>query len=280
MKKIRLFMCCHKEYDTVPSMWEPIQCGAALNPTITNTLSDNAGENISLQNRIYCELTAHYYAWKNITAEYYGFSHYRRFLGVEHITKLPYIAIGKMTESKIDRFLGDESYWKEIITSNDIIAPRSEDMGLTVREHYITSAYHYEEDLVLFFDILGHQFPHLYQTAQEYLSQNRQYFCNMFIMKKELFHEYCEILFSVLSEFDNKKTLHGDFQSDRTDGYLGELFSGVYINYCYKNGAAIKELPRIDVNCSIGKRFNFALLPPESKRRFVVKRIVKKFRGK
>ena len=99
-------------------------------------------------------------------------------------------------------------------------------------------------------------------------------------MKKELFHEYCEILFSVLSEFDNKKTLHGDFQSDRTDGYLGELFSGIYINYCYKNGAAIKELPRIDVNCSIGKRFNFALLPPESKRRFVVKRIVKKFRGK
>ena len=40
---------------------------------------DNTGDNISLKNRCYCELTTQYWAWKNADADYYGFCHYRRF---------------------------------------------------------------------------------------------------------------------------------------------------------------------------------------------------------
>ncbi len=101
----------------------------------------------------------------------------------------------------------------------------------------------------------------------------------MFIMDKAHFFDYCEILFSALDEFDRRKTLHGDFQSDRTDGYLGEIFTGIYINYCRENAAKIKELPRLDVGCSVRKRISRALLPPESKRRFVVKAATKKLKG-
>ena len=98
-------------------------------------------------------------------------------------------------------------------------------------------------------------------------------------MSRELFFSYCEILFPLLEEFDRRKTMHGDFQSDRTDGYLGEVFTGIYITYCRTGGARIKELPRLDVSCSAKKQLLCALLPPESRRRFLAKKLAKKKRG-
>lgn len=275
MKNIRIFMCCHKQYETIPPLCEPIQCGAALNKLISGILHDNDGINISEKNGEYCELTAHYYAWKNIEADYYGFCHYRRFFGAENAAKLPYAALKKVSDKQL---LG-ENELRNLCGEYDIIVTRSEDMGLCVKDHYDTSKYHYPEDLSLFFEILNSKAPQLKNAADSYLKQNRQHFCNMFVMRKEFFIEYCEILFSALEEFDERKQLHGDFQSDRTDGYLGEIFTGIYITYCRDNGAKIKELPRLDVGCSVKKRISCALLPPESRRRFFVKRIVKKLRG-
>lgn len=273
---IKIFMCCHKEFGIIPPLCSALQCGAALNPPLTGAIRDDSGDNISEKNREYCELTAHYYAWKNITSDYYGFCHYRRFFCADDGVKPPYLAIGGTPES---RLLGSNEFWQQIIPQYDIIVPRSEDMGLTVREHYCTSKHHYSEDMKLFLEILCKQAPQLAEAAEKYLSQNRQYFCNMFIMSKALFFEYCDILFSVLEEFDSRKTLHGDFQSDRTDGYLGEIFTGIFITYCRQHNAVIKELPRIDAECSIKKRLSFALLPPESRQRFAAKKLAKRIRG-
>ena len=269
-------MCCHKNYDIVPPLCKPIQCGTALNSPIEGAIRDNLGDNISEKNHEYCELTAHYYAWKNEKADYYGFCHYRRFFCADDSIKSPYLALKSFPNNKQ---LGDVKYWKELICENDLIVPRSEDMGLPAKEHYCTSKYHYSEDLDLFLEILAEKSPQLSETADKYLSRNRQYFCNMFIMDKFRFFEYCENLFSVLEEFDKRKTLHGSFQSDRTDGYLGEIFTGIFITYCRENGAKIKEVPRLDVCCSTKKRLSYTFLPPESKRRFVIKKLAKKLRG-
>ena len=73
-------MCCHKQPEYVPKMCTPILCGSALTDSIPDILSDiGSSGSISEKNREYCELTAHYYAWKNVDADYYGFCHYRRF---------------------------------------------------------------------------------------------------------------------------------------------------------------------------------------------------------
>ena len=275
-----LLMCCHKEYDIIPPLWMPVQCGAALHPPVQGVLRDDGGESISALNREYCELTAHYFAWKNVQAEYYGFCHYRRFFCAEASTKRAYLARGKLSTADRARLLRDVDYWRSLIEAHDIIAPKAEDMGLRVKEHYCTSRYHYAEDLELFMQILHSKAPELWGTAEAYLSQNKQYFCNMFVMKAEYFRRYCELLFGILDEFDTHKTLHGDFQSDRTDGYLGEIFTGIFITYCRKNGADIIEVPRLDVGCTAKKRLSCVLLPPESRRRFLAKSLVKKLRGK
>lgn len=272
MKKIKLFLCCHNKFEIVPPLFEPMQCGAALNPAVEGTVSDFNGDNISNKNREYCELTAHYFAWKNIEADYYGFCHYRRFFSINKKIKKPYISKKTISAKEYKEYFGNEQMWYDLITSNDIIVPRRELMEKNVRDYYCDYKYHYKEDLSLFMDILSRKAGFLDKTAEKYLSQNKEYFCNMFIMKKEYFNEYCDILFSVLEEFDEKKTLHGDFQSDRTDGFLAELFTGIYIFYCYNNNLKIKELPRLDVGVSAKKRILNVLLPPESKRRFLLKK--------
>lgn len=264
-------MCCHKQYETVPPVCIPIQCGSDLNAPVKGAVRDDAGENISAKNREYCELTAHYYAWKNVSAEHYGFCHYRRFFCADNSIKKPYLAL----KAPREKLFPNEEQWRELTAGYDVIVPRSEDMGISAKEHYCTARYHYPEDMELFFGILKEKAPIFIEAAENYLSQERQYFCNMFVMSKEYFFEYCENLFAILEEFDKCKTLHGDFRSDRTDGYLGEIFTGIYITYLKDKGVKILELPRADVDCTLKKRILYALLPPESKRRFCAKKIIK-----
>lgn len=267
-------MCSHTEYSVIPPKFMPIQCGAALNAPVESALPDNTGDNISEKNREYCELTAHYHAWKNTDADFYGFCHYRRFFCFDNKIKKPYLVFGELKENKKHLF-GNEQKIERLCEEFDMIVPIAEDMGIPAEEHYSTSKFHYAEDLKLFMTIIAERAPQILDSAHEYLAQNKQYFCNMFIMDKPHFFEYCEMMFPILEEFDKRKVLHGSFQSDRTDGFLGELFTGMYITYAKANGAAVKELPRIDINCKISKRIFYRLLPPESKRRFTVKRIVK-----
>lgn len=277
-KKIMLFMCCHSLIEIIPPLLTPIQCGAEINTIIPDTLPDNNGDNISSKNREYCELTAHYYAWKNVKADFYGFCHYRRFFGFNITSKYPYKVYGKPSDS--DRlFTYNMKQLVGILSEYSVIAPCPEDMGMTAKDHYCSSKFHYEEDLELFLKILNEKYPHISPYASAYLSQNKQYFCNMLIMDKRRFFEYCEMLFSILEQFDGQKNLHGDFNSDRTDGYLGEIFTGIYFTYISSQGEKIKELPRIDINCTFKKQLFYRLFPPETKRRFAAKRAAKHIRA-
>ena len=162
-------MCCHNKIDVIPPLCVPIQCGAVLNKHIDGCIPDCSGDNISSQNHEYCELTAHYYAWKNETADYYGFCHYRRFFCYNDSLKYPYIMSGRLTSKHIP-LLGSEQEIQRLCNDYDIIIPRSEDMGITVREHYCSSAHHFADDLSLFLEILYRMFPQLIPFADRYLS--------------------------------------------------------------------------------------------------------------
>lgn len=274
----KIYACCHKKVDFIPRICTPIQCGTDVNPPINGILHDNLGDNISAFNREYCELTAHYYAWKNEEADFYGFCHYRRFFVFNDVIKKPYI-VCKNPSEKHKFFLENNDMLSALLSEYNVIAPRSEDMGISAREHYCISDYHYKEDLDLFLRVLNDIAPQTTESADKYLAQNKQFFCNMFIMAKPLFFDYCDILFTALKVFDREKSKHGDFQSDRTDGYLGEIFTGIFLFYIAGKGEKIKELPRLDASCDLKKRFSYMVFPPESKRRFVIKKTFKRLRS-
>ena len=77
---IQIAIATHKKY-WMPkdSIYLPVHAGAAGKANISLSYQrDDEGENISLKNPNYCELTALYWLWKNSKAEYLGLAHYRR----------------------------------------------------------------------------------------------------------------------------------------------------------------------------------------------------------
>ena len=149
-------------------------------------------------------------------------------------------------------------------------------MHISVREHYARAPYHCPEDLALAEDIVRRRCPEMAEAMERYLSGTVCYFGNIYIMKRQIFHDYCEWLFPILEEFDRRCP-----QKDRTpqelrvNGYLSERLFGVYYFYC-RDRLHTAELPRVhflpDRRARARKIMVDSILPPGSRRRSFVKR--------
>ena len=81
---MKILVISHKNYDFPKnSIYQPILVGAELSQKDLGILKDNLGENISVKNPYFCELTGLYWAFKNQSflkdVEYIGLVHYRRY---------------------------------------------------------------------------------------------------------------------------------------------------------------------------------------------------------
>lgn len=278
MRDIKLFVCCHQQTE-VPehSLLVPLQVGAALaNVHFPGFVHDDAGDNISMKNRSYCELTAQYWAWKNAVADYYGFFHYRRYLYPDVRAGLPYRIERRATSALLDR-LGYGSF-PELIQKYDVILPKGEDMHIPVREHYGKAPFHHRRDIHQIEEIIQTDYPAYTEAMEQYLANSVGYFGNIFIMKRDLFYPYCAWLFSIMDEFD-VSSAHSRYtaQEQRVNGYLAERLLGVYVTQMRRDPSVkILELPRVHFTNSRvhmwEKRAVNVVLPPGSKRRAAVKK--------
>lgn len=276
MDDIKLFVCCHQQVQ-VPKhpLLIPIQVGAALaDGRFPGYLHDDTGDNISAKNRSYCELTAQYWAWKNVEAGYYGFFHYRRYLYPDRKAKLPYRVEREATLPLMER-LGYAEF-EQLIRQYDLIVPKGENMYVSVREHYANAPYHHRGDLELAEQIVRERHPETVPALETYLSGTVCYFGNIYIMRREIFHDYCAWLFSILEEFDRRtKPLQYAAQEQRVDGYLAERLLGIYISL-RRNKLKLLELPRVHFY-SRGKyaqrKVLNTVLPPGSVQRSLVKKL-------
>lgn len=271
MAEIKLFVCCHQQ-SPVPShpLLVPIQVGAALAETrFPGFLQDDTGDNISAKNRSYCELTAQYWAWKNISADYYGFFHYRRYLYPDVEAKRPYRIEREPTPSLLCKLGYGE--FADLIEQYDLIVPKGENMYLPVREHYAAAPFHHREDLERLEEIVWERHPDMIPAMERYLSDSICYFGNIFIMKRQAFFDYCAWLFPLLEEFDRRSDLSGySPQERRVDGYLAERLLGVYLAH-RQDDLSICELPRVHMFPNLINRAVYPLFPPGTRRRAVVK---------
>ena len=237
-------------------------------------LQDDTGENISRQNRSYCELTAQYWAWKNIKADYVGFFHYRRYLNPNYNTKRIY-SVDKKPDLGNLKQLGYDGF-PQIIERYDMILPKGENMYIPVREHYANARWHHRRDMDLIEKIVRERHPQMEQAMEQYLSGTICYFGNIYIMCWNTFCEYCNWLFPILEEFDQIAVVsHYSGQELRVDGYLAERLLGIFYTY-YSHSLRTLELPQIHFHP--GKDFfrhqiQNAILPPGSWRRSAIKKL-------
>lgn len=282
MEQIKLYVSCHKPFD-IPAhpLLFPIQVGAAqAKERFDGMLSDAEGDNISAVNSQYCELTAQYWAWKNDTADWQGFFHYRRFLYPDMQAVRPY-RIENIPTLPLLQKLGYENF-EELIRQYDLICPIGEQMYVPVRQHYAEAPFHHQADLERMEGILYQMYPAYRPAAQAYLDGTVHYFGNLYIFSREQFERYCAWLFPLLAEFDRQTDLTGySTQERRVGGYLAERLFGIYLTHVRQNETLrVLELPRVHFEGMGGgnyrkKQMMAAVLPPNSRRRAFVKKIVK-----
>lgn len=250
---IRVFVSAHKPVETFDSMvFQPVQVGATrAGERFSWALHDDEGENISDLNPKYCELTTQYWAWKNVDAEYIGFCHYRRYFDFSETPHEENI-YGEVMDDYIDaaaqrKYALDDASVRDVIKQFDVITTPMEDIcsymgeGASIRSQYDAADRLFVKDLDKVVDILVSHHPEYEEDARAFLAGHTGRFCNMFIMKRDIFRDYCAWLFPILEEFvaSVDMSLYSK-EGVRTPGHLAERLLNIYLLHHERIGSGWK----------------------------------------
>ena len=229
MKTI-LLVATHKSYPMPKDpLYLPIHVGKALASQSLPYVGDNSGEHISQKNPHYCELTALYWAWKNLSADAIGIAHYRRHFSIRK-PLLP----GK------DKFacILNSTEVESLLQQYDILLPKPRNYYIeTNYSHYVHA--HPAESIDLTKEIIRQQFPDYLPAFKDVMNRSKAHMFNMFIMKKEIFDAYCTWLFSILFSLEDQLDISSyDAYNQRIFGFVSELLLDVYLE---KNHLSYKE---------------------------------------
>lgn len=259
MKDIKILISCHKQ-SMVPDskIMLPIEVGADLRKKhIEGILQDNQGENISSKNKMYCELTAQYWAWKNLDADYYGFFHYRRYLSFadkKHSVDQWQNVIEESPDSNcLKKYNLEDDYIQKLVGEYDLVlseeknVAKMQDKNPSVYEQYKNGRSLNIKDIDLVHDIIEEKYPDYLDTFEKVMKGEKTCLCNMYIMKKKLFHEYMAWLFDILFEFEKRSDMSEyTVEGYRTPGHLAERLLTVFCWYTEKKkNLKVKRLQTI-----------------------------------
>lgn len=217
---IKILVAAHKPY-WMPDddVYLPIQVGAAGKKSL-GWQRDDEGDNISEKNPNYCELTALYWAWKNLDADYIGLCHYRRYFSQESHTG--------NREKRKSSILHKADY-ETLLEEFDIILPKKRNYYIeTVRSQYEHA--HNKEDLIQTEQLIKEMYPEYSQAFECVMARKTLYITNMFVMKKGNFHAYCVWLFPLLESLEKRIPLSGRSAYEaRVFGFLAERLFNVWL---------------------------------------------------
>jgi hypothetical protein len=184
---------------------------------------DNTGDNISIKNPNYCELTGLYWAWKNLSCEYIGLCHYRRYFTNKNL-----IQRFLHKHNKFDLIL-TESEIKKLLEEYDVILPTKRNYYIeTVWSHYKNA--HHIKDLEETRNIIREKYPNYLEAFNRVMAGSKLHLYNMLIIKKEYFDEYCEWVFDILFELEKRIDISGyNSYQKRIFGFIAERLFNVWI---------------------------------------------------
>lgn len=208
MSKIEMFVAMHKPGPLLKGNYIPIHVGRAVSQykgEMLGMIGDDTGKNISSKNPSYCEMTAHYWIWKNVKdTEYVGLCHYRRYFGID------------VTEENINHLMQDV------------------DVILVEPSFYVDSVYSYfakfigAENVTILSLVMKKLYPDYFETLEKICDGIKFHPFNMLICRKSLFDQYCEWLFSILEECEKYIKPAPYTNANRALAYMAEMITGVY----------------------------------------------------
>lgn len=218
---IKIIVATHKPYKMpADEVYLPVHVGRNISNNwqgteLENYAGDNTGDNISSKNRNYCELTALYWAWKNLDYEYLGLAHYRRHFKGGSGDKWQSILTKSDAEKLLDRY--------------NVILPKK-------RDYFIESTYdqyvhaHNRQDLDKTLEIIKEFYPEYIPAWDRVMKSTRGHRFNMFIMKKEILDSYLQWLFDILFKLEEVLDISGYSANDRrVFGFVSERLLDVWL---------------------------------------------------
>ncbi|MEE6710207.1 DUF4422 domain-containing protein [Lacticaseibacillus paracasei] len=228
---IKILVATHKLYQMPSdSVYIPLFVGSSLHSGSPEGFQrDDEGINISEKNPQYNEVTAIYWAARNLRADVIGLVHYRRyFSNRKFFSKKDFSSV--LTGNEI----------QTLLQSASIVVPKPRNYYIeTIESHYRHS--HSSVGLDALYEVIATQ-PVEYRTAfSKVMHSKSAHMFNMFVMKREEFKAYSDWLFSVLFATESKidfSKLHGN--ENRVMGFLSELLMDTWL---FANNKRYVECP-------------------------------------
>lgn len=206
---IKLFISTHGHKADWIKQGIPIEVGAINRQNIRYDLRDDTGNNISVENPYWGELTGLYWIWKNVNFQpddIIGFCHYNKCLKIDF----------DEIETLLEKCQKD---WIAALPAN--MVPHA-----------------YPGDIAALEAVLGEKYAKYYEAWEKLYDSDGSSkegaltcsTCQMFFTKREEFYSYCEYLFDILLDI---KSIVGDVDrvpfEKRYLAFLGERLFSVYL---------------------------------------------------
>lgn len=262
--EVQVLVAYHRQSKVIADdVYRPILVGAAvtsekckdgriyLDESFLSALPfrDDTGDNRSRQNRFINEMSAVYWGWRHLpelgNPDYVGLVHYRRFF----ITKpIPENVRPRWFDGMAAYLYGDDADFASAIDSRRIeqllreadgivpvpYAPVSDGHGHPLhscRDCFLVSMqggkgelYDEMERLVLATR------PDFAPEVESHRLHTAHYFCNMFVMPRALYEEYCRFVFPILDRLTALTADEKDIELARAPGFLAEYLTSIFIS--------------------------------------------------
>lgn len=204
-----IFIYSHKKF--TPIVTNPVykiltNCHDEFTDTNLPVYRDYEGEdNIADKNLMYNEYTGFYWLWKNYPLKkYIGLNHYRRYYFFKD--NVPDL------EKIFDNFeivLNRPIYFLE----NQFVINFDKDVKVWDNRSWY-NFWHNVEDFDKLEQLFNEQFPEYLDGFYKMKNAGYIYNCSLFLMKSEIFKEYCEYVFTVLDAYNKM------FGCETVDAYI------------------------------------------------------------
>lgn len=186
-----------------------VQAGAALGPAVPADFRDDEGENISVRNSHYDELTVAYWAWKNRRVAVKGLFHYRRCIALTAEERRA------LLDGRVDA----------VLPLPFLCYP---DTGMQY------ARYNRPEAVEAMLSAIGRVHGEkMRSSAEKVLKGDLLYNYNMLVAQAGVFDGYCSWMFPVLAEVEELcRDMLPEGVHTRICGHLGELLETIYFRSC------------------------------------------------